>query len=206
MRALGLAAVACLAVGGAFAGSAQANLLSLLPGSCGNQPESQMFQHWGDNNEYTPVPGGSFELGSPPWLLTGGARVVSGNETGFAGSASDSHSLSLPAGSSATSLPSCTSIYHPTLRMFVQNTGNASSHLRVYALYPGLLGMVQSAEIGSLTGTGAWQPSPQLSLLVSNLLATLSLDQTAIAFRFAPADSLGNWRIDDVYLDPFCRR
>ncbi|HET9718841.1 MAG TPA: hypothetical protein VFP55_02060 [Solirubrobacteraceae bacterium] len=40
---------------------------------------------------------------------------------------------------------------------------------------------------------------------MSNLLATVSLDQTAIAFRFTPADRLGSWRIDDVYLDPFCK-
>jgi hypothetical protein len=89
--------------------------------------------------------------------------------------------------------------------MFVQNTGNPTSHLAVYALYPGLLGIVQTAKIGSLTGTGSWEPTPQLPLLVSNLMATLSLDQTAIAFRLAPADSLGNWRVDDVYLDPFAR-
>lgn len=206
IRAAGLAGVATLAISAALAGGAQANILSLLPGSCGNQPESQPFQQWGDSSEYTPVPGGSFESGSVPWLLAGGAKVVSGNESSFVGSASDSHSLSLPAGSTATSPPSCTSIYHPTVRMFVQNTGTASSHLTVYALYPGLLGMVQTAKIGSLTGTGAWQPSPQVSLLLTNLLATLSLDQTAIAFRFAPADRLGNWRIDDVYLDPYCRR
>lgn len=206
IRAAGLAAAATLAISGGLAGGAQASILSLLPGSCGNQPESQVFQHWGDSNEYTPVPGGSFESGSVPWLLTGGAKVVSGNETSYVRSASDSHSLSLPTRSTATSPPICTSIYNPTARLFVQNTGSASSHLTVDALYPGLLGWVQTAKIGSLTGTGAWEPSPQLPLLVTNLLATLSLDQTAIAFRFAPADSLGNWRIDDVYLDPYCRR
>ena len=44
-----------------------------------------------------------------------------------------------------------------------------------------------------------------MTLLVSNLLATLSLSQTAIAFRFTPADSTGHWSIDDVYLDPYGR-
>lgn len=201
IRLAGLAAVATLAISGGLAGGAQANLLSLLPGSCSNQPESQPFAQWGDTSNYTPVPGGSFESGSVPWILTGGAGVVSGNNSLTAGS----RSLSLPAGSSATSPASCTSIYHPTARLFVQNTGSSSSHLTVTALFPGLLGLVTSSRIGSLTGTGSWEPSPQLPLLVSNLLATVSLSQTAIAFRFTPADSVGKWRIDDVYLDPFCR-
>jgi hypothetical protein len=205
IRVATLATVSCLAIGAAFAGGAQANLLSLLPGACSNQPESQPFAQWGDSSHYTPVPGGNFESGAVPWVLSGGAATAQGNESFYVGSNSDSRSLALPAGSSATSPASCTDIYHPTVRFFVRNTGSASSHLTVKALYPGLLGSVNTATIGSLTGTGSWAPSPQLTLLVSNLLATVSLNQTAIAFRFAPADSLGNWRIDDVYLDPFCK-
>ena len=205
IRVAALAAMSTLALGGLVAGQAQANILSLLPGACGNQPESQPFSQFKDSNQYTPVPGGSFESGSFPWLLTGGAGVVSGNETYFVGSKADSHSLALPAGSSATSPASCTDIYHPVVRLFVQNTGSARSQLNVYALYPGLLGGVVTSKLAGVTGSSSWQPTQQMSLLVNNLLGTLSLDQTAIAFRFAPADSLGNWRVDDVYLDPYFR-
>ena len=53
-----------------------------------------------------------------------------------------------------------------------------------------------------LQGTAAWQPSPVMTLLLSNLLATLSLDRTSIAFRFTPLDGSGAWSVDDVYLDP----
>jgi hypothetical protein len=206
IRVAALSGVLALAITGAMAGGAQASILSLLPGACGNQPESQLFAQWGDTSNYTPVPGGSFESGAIPWALTGGAATTSGNESFYVNSPTNSRSLALPARSSATSPASCTDIYHPTLRLFVSNSGSASSHLTVDALYPGLLGGVNTAKIGSLSGTSSWEPSPQITLLVSNLLATLSLSQTAIAFRFAPADSLGNWRIDDVYLDPFCRR
>lgn len=191
---------------GAFgAAGAQAGILSVLPGSCTNQPASQPFAKWGDTNSYTPVPGGSFEASTPAWTLSGSAKIVSGNETYYVASKSDSHSLSLPSGSTATSPASCTNIYHPTVRLFVQNTGASTSHLTVQALYPGLLGSVQTATLANLTGTSTWQPSPAMTLLVTNLLATLSLDQTAIAFRFIPADKTGSWRIDDVYLDPYGR-
>jgi hypothetical protein len=184
---------------------AQANLLSILPGSCGNQVDSQPFARWGDYNSYTPVTGGTFETSSLSWALSSGARVVAGNESYYVNASSDHNSLSLPGGSSATSLAVCTSIYHPTLRLFVDNSGSASSRLRVEALYPGLLGGVQVARLGELGGTATWQPSPELQLTATNLLATLSLSQTAKAFRFTTEGAGGQWRIDDVYLDPRMR-
>src|SRR6202035_5924549 len=97
------------------------------------------------------------------------------------GASAGNGSLSLPAGSSAISPATCTSIYQPTVRLFVRNTGSPSSHLIVQALYPGLLGGVQTATIGQVTGSSDWSPSPAMSLLGENLLATLSLGQTAIA-------------------------
>lgn len=203
-RAAVLAAVSALGLGALAAPAAQANLLSILPGSCGSQSESQPFSQWGDYNHYTPVPGGTFEVGSTPWTLSGRAVVVSGNET-YNVSGAGSRSMSVPAGSSATSPASCTSIWHPTLRFFLRNTGSPSSHLIVQALYPGLLGGVQTATLGQLTASSSWQPSPVMTLLVDNLLSTVSLDETTIAFRFVPADSSGAWSIDDVYLDPFAR-
>jgi len=161
-RALPVASVTGLALGITIAPAAQADVFSLLPGSCGDQPESQPFAQFGDYSDYTLVPGGSFEA------------------------------------------VSCTSIYHPTVRLFLRNTGSVNSRLLVQALYPGLLGWVQTSTLGELSGTSSWQPSPALQLLGTNLMATLSLDQTAIGFRFTPADG-GSWSVDDVYLDPFAR-
>ena len=171
--------------------AAQANLLSILPGSC-NEPVSQPFARYGDTHDYFLVPGGFFNAGEVPWGLSGGARVESG-------------SLSLPVGSSATSPAVCASIYDPTARLFAMNTGASSSRLRVEALYPALLGGVQAARIGELSATSTWQPTPQLGLTVTNLLATLSLQNTVIAYRFTPEGSGGQWRIDDVYVDPRMR-
>jgi hypothetical protein len=185
--------------------AAQANLLSILPGSCGNQVDTQPFARWGDVNNYTLVTGGTFESGSIPWLLFPSASVGAGNESYYVHANSDSRSLGLPSGSSATSPAVCTSIYHPTLRLFVRNTGSSASRLKVEALYPGLLGGVQVARLGDLSGTATWQPSPTFALTVTNLLATLSLQQTAIAYRFTPEDSSGQWRVDDVYVDPRMR-
>jgi hypothetical protein len=203
-RAAFLSALSVLTVCAFAAPAANANLLSILPGTCGNQPESQPFAQFGDYNSYTPVSGGNFESGGLPWALTGAAHVVSGNESYRVGGSSDSHSLALPAGSSATSPFSCTDIYHPTVRLFVRNTGSASSRLKIQAIYPTLLG-TGIATLGQITGTSTWQPTAADSLFLNNLLATLTLNRTSIAFRFVPADSTGNWSIDDVYLDPYAR-
>ena len=204
-RAAWLAAFSCLAIAGAAAPAAQANILSLLPGTCGSEVYSQPFSNWGDNAYYVAVPGGTFEAGTLPWTKTGSASVVAGNESYYVTSKRDTSSLSLPSGSSATSPARCTSIYHPTLRLFVKNAGSSSSRLKVEALYPGLLGGVQSAKLADLSGTSAWSPSPVMQLTVTNLLATLSLNRTAIAYRFTPEDSSGKWSIDDVYMDPRMR-
>jgi hypothetical protein len=200
-----LVAVFSLVLVAVMAPVAQANLLSILPGSCGNQVDSHPFARWGDNNSYTLVPGGTFEAGGLPWALSSGAKVAAGNESYYVNASSDHNSLSLPSGSSATSLAVCTSIYHPTVRLFVNNTGSASSRLRVEALYPGLLWGVQVARLGDLGGTSTWQPSPELTLGATNLFATLSLQQTVMAYRFTPEGAGGQWRIDDVYLDPRMR-
>jgi hypothetical protein len=204
-RAAFLTALSVLTVGAFAAPAANADLLSILPGSCGNQPESQPFAQFGDHNEYTPVPGGSFETGSTPWALTGKAHVTSGNETYNVAGASDSQSLSLPAGSTATSPFACTNIWQPTLRLFARNTGSPTSQLNVYAIYPTLLFGLQEKKIGTVTGGSSWAPTQADGLVAPTLSATLSLSQTVIAFEFVPADSTGNWSIDDVYLDPFLR-
>jgi hypothetical protein len=183
--------------------AAQAQVLSLVPGSCGVQAESRPFTPWTDFSQYTPVAGGDFESGAYGWQLAGGASLSAGNES-YNVSGQGQRSLALPGGSSALSPISCTDIYHPTLRLFVQNNGSPSSRLRVEAVYPTLLG-VQTSTIGELNGSAHWAPSPVMSLLTDNLMATLSLQSTAIAFRFVPEDRTGDWHIDDVYLDPYAR-
>jgi hypothetical protein len=199
-----LAASSSIAALAAVAPSAHAGLLSLATGPCG-QVESQAFAQFGDNNTYVAVPGGSFENGALGWRLSGGAQVVSGNESYKV--VAGSHSLSLPAGSSATSPAQCTGIDHPSMRFFVRNTGSSASRLKVYATYPLLLGLPYTAYLGTVSGSGSWAPSSPVQIgLLNNTLGSLTLAESTISFTFQPADSSGNWQIDDAFLDPYCRR
>ncbi len=204
IRTAMLAATGSVAMLAAVAPSAHAGLLSLATGPCG-QMETQPFSPWGDTNAYVPVPGGNFESGAFGWSLTGGATVVSGNESYKV--VGGSHSLSLPAGGSATSPSQCTGIDHPSMRFFVRNTGSPTSQVNVYATYPLLLGLPYTAYLGSVSGSEKWQPSSVMQIgLLNNTLGSLTLGESTISFTFVPADSSGSWSIDDVYLDPYCRR
>ena len=200
IRSAILATTGTVALLAGVAPSAQAGLLSLAPGSCGQQ-ESQPFASVGDFNFYVLVPGGSFEPGSPSWQLSGDADVVTG------GAAAGTGSLSIPAGSSATSPATCTGIDHPSARLYVRNTGSSLSRLNVWATYPPVLGLLpDKVYLGQLSGTGTWHPSSPVQIgLLNNTVGSLGLCQTTISFTFAPADTSGNWRIDNVYLDPFHR-
>ena len=79
------------------------------------------------------APDGGFEAGGQGWYLSGGAKVVAGNESFYLNDAGDSGSLSLPAGSSAVSPPVCMAIDTPSFRFVARNSGDPSSHLRVEA-------------------------------------------------------------------------
>ena len=158
-------------------------LLILLPAAaraddCSGQTLDRTFLPWGDPALYTPVPEG--------WTLAGGAAVVDGNQPYLAGDSS----LSLPAGSSATTRPLCIGLEHPTVRFFARNTGNPLSLLQVSAVAGGA-----ELPLGQIPAGREWAPSPPL-LLAVNLLGADS-----VAFKFA-ADG-GSWSVDDVYVDPY---
>src|SRR5438128_2472572 len=110
MRAVIATALSVLGCTALAAPAAEADVLSLLPGSCGGETYSQPFAPWGDTSNYVLMPGGSFEAGSPAWLLSGGAKTAAGNESYYVRAAGDKSSLKLPSGSIATSPAACTSI------------------------------------------------------------------------------------------------
>ncbi len=173
-------------------------------------PTTQVFAQWKDPGHYGLAPDGGFETGSTGWTLTGGAAVVSGNESLAAGSPG-SHSLSLPAGSSATSPPMCIGLISTGMRAFVSNSGSRASQLHVQVIYGGgvgaLLGGLGSSlgvsDEGSFSAGSAWEP---MSTPVTMLGGVAPLFTQYVQFRFTPLAKGGHWRIDDVYLDPLMHR
>ena len=194
----------CLAFLAVLASSAGAGVLVSSATDCDEQTLEQPFLPWADLANYVIAPNGTFENGASGWTLSGGAAVVSGNESYNVHGDGETKSLALPAGASATSRSMCVGIEHPTLRIFTRNGGSILSTLRVEVLYEDAAGNAQSLPIGKLTGTASWQPSLVMPLVV-NLLPLLPDERTAVAFRFTAEGAAGSWRIDDVYVDPYRR-
>jgi hypothetical protein len=195
-------AVVCLVSLAVVPGAANAGVLVSSAASCDSQTFEQPFVPWADVANYVIAPNGTFESGSSGWTLSGGASVVSGNESYNVHGAGESHSLVLPSGSSATSGSMCVGIEHPDLRIFARNSGSVLSTLKVDVLYEDAAGNVRSLTIGMLTGSASWQPSVVMPLVV-NLLPLLPDEHTAVAFRFTADGADDSWWIDDVYVDPY---
>jgi hypothetical protein len=159
---------------------------------------STVFLPWGDKSNYMLTPGGSFEESTTIWKLSGGAKVMSGNEPYFIHSKRDSRSLYMPAGSSATTPTMCFAPGDWHMR-FLGVSPSGSSALRVTVMVNSLLGLVSILDGGTVSNNGTWKPSPQVNLLLTNVTSLLTTK--AISLRFTATS--GATRIDDVYLDPF---
>lgn len=190
----------------ALAGSAPAALLGdLLPGvvATNDKPStceaqvSQPFVPWGDKANYILMPGGTFEPSGPAWKLSGGAKVVRGNEPFYVHSKTDAYSLALPRGSSATTPPMCFEFGDWKLRFFAVG---APGKLRVKINVKSALGLLSGLDAGTVTTGSTWQPSPEMQLLLTNISGLLAVE--SISLTFSPA-STTTVRIDDGYLDPW---
>ncbi len=192
-RALALGVIALLS----------AIALSSAPGAiaAGGCPGSLTtpFLPWADSNQYWLAPGGTFETKST-WALAGGSAIGSGNETSYVNGKSDTHSLSIPAGGSATTPSICVTPQSPLMRFFAKG-GNSTSALKVEVIAPTVFGTVQ-IKVGSVAASSTWAPSAQIYFL-TNLVALLSPDgTTSVKFRFSNPGTAA-WQIDDVYVDPW---
>jgi hypothetical protein len=195
VRKLIVTATAVLAISVAGAGAAQA---------CNYTGAQQVFKPWGDQHSYVLAPDGGFEAGGQGWSLGGGGKTVAENEPFHLNDAGDSHSLALPAGSTAVSPPICMSLDTPMFRLMARNGGDPSSGLRVEATYA-LLGLVRTKTVSTVYGSSSWAPSQQMSTVLSLSTIVGTVIPSAIQIRITPLGSGGQWQVDDLYIDPFAR-
>jgi hypothetical protein len=168
------------------------------------RPLSQPFLPWADLASYALSPNGGLETGASGWTLSGSATTGPGNESYYVGGDSDNRSLSVPAGSSATSDAMCVGLQWPTIRFFARSSGTGLlSLLKVDVVVDDALsGQAKAVPIGVVTPTGAWQPSLPMVMIVNNLGALTKDGMLPVAFRFTPVGS-GTWQVDDLYVDPW---
>jgi hypothetical protein len=171
---------------------------------CGNPAPRQVFAPWHDRRAYVLIANGGFEQADPAWTLANGAAVVEGNEPSFLNDAADHQSLSLPAGSSATSPATCFAAQSPTFRLMARTTGDRQSKLQVEVVYTSQNGSKVSRTAGTIRSGDTWRPSKRLSLAIGRGKGRGRLLSGSVAFRLTPVGA-GDWQVDDVFLDPRAR-
>jgi hypothetical protein len=191
----------------AFSSTASAGLLTQSATSCDDGAITQPFTRWSDRANYKLLPGGSFEQGATGWQLSGGATVVSGNETYDVGGSGHSKSLKMPSGSRAISPFTCLGLAEPTLRLFAKRNsallGLVSTMFVEIQVQTSLGLSIWLPVLPGDLGGSSWHPTVPMPLL-ANILPLSRTDRTPVRFRFTPV--LGAWQIDDVYVDPMSKR
>lgn len=176
----------------AFAAATAASTASAA--TCPPPPTTvQPFLPWSDSNDYVPTTGGSFESGQPAWSLSGGASIVNDNASNKLDPSTDSHSLHLPAGSSATSACVTAPGIIGIVRFFAKSSGG---QLKVEIL---VKGGVYNA--GTITAGSNWSPSP---ILASN--APAYKGAVTYQIRLTAVGTNADFTVDDVYFDPYMSR
>lgn len=195
---LAAAALATVALG-AGAGTV---LAYGTPLACSSRTEAAVFSPWGDKATYFLVSNGGFENGSTDWALSGGAKVVGGNESYHVNNAADSHSLSIPPGGAAESHTFCVSRGEDTVRLFVNNSHVSGAILHVDATVQnpdtGALGYA-AFDVNGDVPSSAWAPTIQLQ--IPNVLGGSGTEY--LTLRFTLRGTPTTWGVDDVFVDPF---
>jgi len=193
-----LAVVGLLATLAVPATSSAGLLFTGTADTCDTRP-TQAFGQWGDTAYYALVGGGAFESGDPSWSLSGGAKVVSGNEPYYLEGRGDARSLLIPAGGTAVSPTSCFAFGDWHLRFMARNAGGAKGSLEVDVVVRSLLGVLSILDGGTVSPSGTWAPSARVSALLCNVGGLLTT--RAVAVRLHANGTA--YQVDDVYLDPW---
>jgi hypothetical protein len=190
LRTLALLATGAIA---AFPGAAGA--------ACQDFPTSQPFAQWGDDAQYSLMSGGSFE-GSLSWTGTGSPSLAQENDP-FNLSGTGTTSARLRGRQAITSPPVCITAAQPYMR-FVARALDKKSRLVLEVLWNDKSVYKEKVlEEHPADLWGSWGPSKIVQL--GKALPTGSGEIHEVRLRFSLKDRLGEWLVDDVFIDPYKR-
>jgi hypothetical protein len=163
----------------------------------------QSFSQWHDSAYYVSPDNGGLESGSTGWSLSG-ASVGSGNESYYLNDSSDSHSLPISDGATATSPSFCVAQGMPAFRFMVRNTGSSLARLRVDVLYDDAWGNVVRKTAGYVSAGSAWQPTTKMAVALG-VTGAMTSGQANVRIQFVPTGWGARFQVDDLLVDPWCR-
>jgi hypothetical protein len=173
--------------------------------SCSAPALSNPLAAFKDRRHYFVAPSGDFEdPAMPGWQLTGGAALTnSGSNAGITGQ-SQTKSLLLPPGASATSPEMCVDLDYPSFRFFAsQLAEDTDAELAVDVIYPALpRNNVREARKLRLKAKDGWTLSDDVKLEPQRLGKAAGWRKIAVRFRVKPGKKPAAYRIDDVLIDP----
>lgn len=184
------------------------------PTGCTPMATTKAFGHLADTADYFLAPGGSFETGTTAgWTLSGGAKIVSSNES--LGVTAGSKALQLGVGATATSPAFCVDESNPSFR-FASKVSSLDGGYAALVVYRDAAGTVKSTQfLASTDGTfynkaNSWVASPIAPLATAIPLvqggSTASVQLKFIGTTKAYGIFVGaNATIDSVMVDPYRR-
>jgi len=87
----------------------------------------------------------------------------------------------------------------------VRNTGSRFAALRVKVLYADANGKVARKTAGNVWAGSAWGPSGKLAIALG-LTGAMQAGRAYVQIWFVPVGYGGNFQVDDLLVDPWCRR
>ncbi len=149
--------------------STSATTSSAVPSGvgCTPLPTTKAFQGVdGDTADYSLAPNGNFENGTTGWTLSGGAKIVSVNET--LGISSGRKALQIPLSGSATSPSFCVDETNPHFRFAYKVDNAVLSGFIAYVIYRDAAGKITNVELVSsktlALAPSTWQATPKSPL------------------------------------------
>ena len=162
--------------------------------SCSDPVITNPFTAFDDFRDYVLAPVGDFEGTLSGWNLEGGATQVV--------DADGNTSLSLPAGSTATSPAMCIDLDYPTARFFASNS-TEDGDLQVDVMYVDHKKAYKPHKVAKLKAKQHRMLTKDIKINPNR--GGKEAGWRRVAFRFVADDDKGDFRIDDFYVDPRLR-
>ena len=172
--------------------------------TCSSPLIENPFVRFGDRRNYVMAPGGSFESGTAGWQLTGAAQRVTEADPVDLGARDGVGMLSMGPRASAISPTMCVDLDYPTFRVLTKAVGRTdSAEFKIEIAYPDARKPaweeLSKFDGKQFTNAGSgWRLTDDMDMKPA--LGGKTAGFRRVAFRFTALT--GNWRVDDLYVDP----
>jgi hypothetical protein len=167
---------------------------------CTTRTTTKAFAAFGDNNDYFPISGGTFESGSlSAFTTTGGVSVAGENEPWKVLGSAHGRSAALPPRATLKAT-FCVQIGEDSMRLFAKSPSNAGSGLTIKTTVSTAYGSASTSSSMSAS-SAAWAPTPSIPL--KNVSGP---DGKQYVTLLITNTGSGTWLVDDILVDPWKTR